>query len=133
MGLDGNCSICADGYYMINSKCIPIPPTPMGIEDKCAYPMHKSVTNGKYSCDICPLDRPYAKYDPSQDDLTTCVARSECEYPQVRYFAELDQSFAICLGKSTRFDFKSNGVNVGNVSRAVSVLGGKRHVAEVSA
>lgn len=80
----------------VGGKCGPIQPTMMDIESKCAYPMHKSYINGKWTCDPCPLKAPYAKYDSSQSDLTTCVSYTQCAYPEVRYFAELDKSFAVC-------------------------------------
>ena len=114
------------------SKCIQIQPTVMDVEDKCAYPMHKSYIDGKWTCDRCPLTAPYAKYDDSKNDTTVCVSYSECGRPEVHYFAELDQSFAICSDKPTRFDFKSNGQNVTIISRAVSMLNGMRYVAEVT-
>ena len=133
VGYDGHCSICDDNFQMVNGKCVPIPPTMMSVEDECAFPMKKTkFADETRSCDRCPLNAPYARYDATQEDLTTCVSRSECEYPDVLYFAELEESFPICLTKPIRFDFKSNGVNVTIISRAVSVLGGKRYVAEVS-
>ena len=104
----------------------------MGAEDKCAYPRKKSLVDGVWTCGRCPLDKPYARYDATQDDLTVCVSYSECAHPEVTYFAELEESFPVCLASPTRFDFKSNGVNVTLTSRAVSLLNGKRHVAEVT-
>lgn len=132
VGPTGNCMICTDGYQMVSGHCISILPTLMEVEDKCAYPLKKSFISGAWTCDPCPLKAPYAKYDSSQSDLTTCVSYMQCAYPEVRYFAELDKSFAVCSDRSSRFDFKSNGVNVTIISRAVSVLAGERYVAEVS-
>lgn len=57
---------------------------------------------------------------------------SECANPKLRYFAELSQTFAICSPAASRFDFKHNGLNTTVVSRAVSLLDGKRYVATVS-
>lgn len=117
---------------MVSGHCVSILPTLMELESKCAYPMKKSLVNGAWTCDRCPLKAPYARYNVSQSDLTTCVSYTQCEYPQVHYFPTLGESFAICSDKPNRFDFKSNGVNVTIISRAVSLLGGERYVAEVS-
>lgn len=65
IGPTGNCTICADHYQMIDGHCVEIPPTPMDIEDKCAYPMHKSFIDGQWTCDRCPLEAPYARFDES--------------------------------------------------------------------
>ena len=61
--------------------------------------------------------------------IEACVAKCVTE---VRYFAERDQSFAICSDKPTRFDFKSNGQNVTIISRVVPMLNRMRYVTEVT-
>ena len=133
IGPTGNCTICADHYRMIDGHCVAVLPTPMDIADKCAYPLKKTLVDSQWTCDECPLEAPYAKFDEKERSLTACVAYSECERPEVRYFAELNRSFAVCSPAAERSDFKHNGLNTTVVSRAVSLLGGKRHVATVSA
>ena len=124
IGITGACDICVDGYEMVDGHCVAIERPLMDVEDKCAYPLHKMKVDGHWTCGLCPLEAPYARFDATQSDLTTCVAYSACAYPDMHYFKELNKTIAVCSEIGRRFDFKENGINTTLVSRAVSLIDG---------